>query len=319
MNNIVLTIGIPTYNGAGHIEQVIDSVLSQLTYIDKYSIEILINDNASDDHVWKIANTYKKIWPKLFYIYRNEVNVGYDRNVDLIFKRARGIFIWTLADDDIVSPGAIKKILSVLNFHPEVNLLFVGGTPNLNSLNEGVICHDGNTFFKQSAFRSGGISGNIIAKSAWNAVDVSKYFDTGWVHFGVVIEVASRSTSYIFNEALETEISGLHKKWAVKGLHLIIGLQLVELFKNMVPLGYSDECIRAARLLIKRNYYRQICKAKAEGLAINFKSIRRFIDAYYMFPSFWMIDLPMLLMPRKLCWLIYRTYILMKIKSTAEH
>lgn len=316
MKNLILTIGIPTFNGAGHIERVIDSVLNQLNDIDKCNIEILINDNASEDNVWKIANEYKKQLPTLFSIYKNEVNIGYDRNVDLIFKRARGVFVWTLADDDIVSPGAVKKILSVLNFHSNVNLLFVGGTPNIHSQSEGVICRDGNMFFKQTAFRSGGISGNIIAKSAWNAVDTLKYFDTGWVHFGVVIEVASRSTSYIFNEALETEIPGLYKKWAGNGVHLLVGLQLVELFKNMVRLGYSDECIRAAHLLIKGNYHRQICKAKAEGLVVNFEIIRRFTAVYFTFPSFWVIDLPMLLMPRKLCWLIYRSYSLIKIKTS---
>jgi glycosyltransferase involved in cell wall biosynthesis len=317
MNNTLLTIGIPTFNGAGHIEQVINSLLDELTDNDKCSIEILINDNASQDHVWKIANAYKKLSPELFSIYKNEINVGYDRNVDLIFKRARGTFVWTLADDDIVSLGAIKKILTVLKFHPDVNLLFVGGTPNFHSKSVGNICQDGNMFFKQTAFRSGGISGNIIAKSAWNAVDASRYFDTGWVHFGVVIELASRSTSFIFNEALETEIMGLHKKWAGNGVHLLVGLQLAELFKNMARLGYSAECIKAAHLLIKGNYYRQICKAKAEGLAVDFEMIHRFIKVYYTFPSFWVIDLPILLMPQKLCGLIYQTYRLIKMKATA--
>ena len=315
MNNVILTIGIPTFNGAGHIERVINSLLDQLTDLNKCSIEILINDNASQDHVWEIANAYKKLLPTIFSIYQNENNVGYDRNVDLLFKRARGIFVWTLADDDIVSPGAINEILTVLKFHPDVNLLFVGGTPNFHSESVGNICQDGDTFFKKTAFRSGGISGNIIAKSAWNAVDASKYFDTGWVHFGVVLELASRSTSYIFNKALETEIIGLHKKWAGNGVHLLVGLQLVELFKNMVRLGYSEECKKAAHMLIKGNYYRQICKAKAEGLTVNFEMINRFIKAYYIFPSFWIIDLPMLLMTQKLCSLIYQTYKLLNMKA----
>jgi glycosyltransferase involved in cell wall biosynthesis len=316
MNNVILTIGIPTFNGAGHIEQVINSLVNQLTDIDKCSVEILINDNASQDHVWEIANTYKNLFPTIFSIFKNETNVGYDRNVDLIFKRARGTFVWPLADDDIVSPGAIKKIFSILKFHPNVNLLFVGGTTNFYSQSIGHICQDGNIFFKQTEFRSGGISGNIILKSAWNDVDVAKYFDTGWVHFGVVIELAVHSTSFIFYEALEIEITDLQKKWAGNGVHLLVGLQLVELFKNMKRLGYNAECIRAAHLLIKGNYYKQICKAKAEGLTVNFEIVIRFIKVYYIFPTFWIIDLPMLLMPQKLCFLIYQTYKLIKFKIT---
>jgi glycosyltransferase involved in cell wall biosynthesis len=316
MTQIKLTIGIPTFNGSNHIKQAIDSVLSQLVDIDESSIEILINDNASDDNVWQIANAYQEKFPSLFTIFRNEVNVGFDRNVNLIFERAQGQFVWPLADDDVVSPSALKKILSVLALHPEVNLLFVGGTPNLLDQKEGVILNDGNLFLSQTGFRSGGISGNIIKKSAWNSVNVSSYFDTGWVHFGVVIEVAASSIVYIFKEPLESEIPGLGKKWGGNGTHLLVGLELVELFQNMVRLGYSKASIRAAHLLIKGNYHRQICKAKSEGLAVNFELIRRFTRLYYTFPSFWLIDLPLLLMPQKLSWLIYQGYKVIRGRST---
>lgn len=308
MTQIKLTIGIPTFNGANHIEQAIESLLGQLADIDQSMIEILISDNASEDHVWQIANFYKQKFPALFSIFRNEVNVGFDRNVGLIFKRAQGEFVWPLADDDVASPDALKKILLIIISHPEVNLLFVGGTPNLIDKKESTICKDGNTFFSLSAFRSGGISGNIIKKSAWNYVDVSSYFDTGWVHFGVVLEVAASSASYVFSEALESEIPNLSKKWGRNGTFLLVGLELVQIFKNMQRLGYNKECIRQAHWVIKGTYHRQICKAKAEGLHVDFALIRRFIKLYYKFPSFWLIDLPLLLMPNKFSWLIYQGY-----------
>jgi glycosyltransferase involved in cell wall biosynthesis len=316
MTQIKLTIGIPTFNGAKHIEQTIDSVLSQLEDIDPSIIEILISDNSSEDHVWQIATSYKEKFPTIFSIFRNEVNVGYDRNIDLIFKRANGLYVWTLADDDIVSPDAIKQILTILTLHSEVNLLFVGGIPNLIGQKDNFICKDGNAFFSKTGFRNGGVSSNILKKSAWNSVNVATYFDTGWIHFGVVLEVASNSASYVFREALESEIPGVSKKWGLNGTHLLVGLDLVQIFQGMGRLGYDEECIRKAHWLIKCNYHRKICKAKAEGLTVDFILIRRFIKLYNGFPSFWLIDLPLLLMPQKLSWLLYQGYRLIRSSST---
>jgi glycosyltransferase involved in cell wall biosynthesis len=189
MKKIKLTIGIPTYNGARYIEQTIDSVLSQLDGIDKGVIEILVCDNASEDHVWQIAIAYKEKFPKLFSIFQNETNVGFDRNVDSLFRYAQGDFVWPLADDDVISQDSIRKVLSVLKSNPEVGLLFVGGAQNLVGLSEGVFCNDGNDFLQITAFGSGGVSANVIKKLAWNSVKASRFFDTGWIHLGVTLEV----------------------------------------------------------------------------------------------------------------------------------
>lgn len=312
MKKIKLTIAIPTYNGARYIEQTIESVLSQLGGIDKGVIEILVCDNASEDHVWQIAKTYKEKFPKLFSIFQNETNVGFDRNVDLLFKYAQGEFVWPLADDDVISQDSIRKVLSVLKSNPEVGLLFVGGTRNLVGLSDGVFCNDGNDFLQITAFGSGGISANVIKKLAWNSVNASKFFETGWIHFGVILEIVMNYKSYIFKDALESEITGVPKKWGSNGTHLLVGLQLVEVFQSMVGLGYEKKCINKAFQLIKGSYAKQICKAKAEGLKSDYSLICKFAKLYCNYPSFWLLDLPLLLMPRKLSWLIYNSYTLIR-------
>jgi glycosyltransferase involved in cell wall biosynthesis len=318
MTQIMLTIGIPTFNGAKHIKQTIDSVLSQLQLadIDESSIEILINDNASDDNVWQIANAYKEEFPALFSIFQNEVNVGFDRNVDLVFKRSRGEFVWPLADDDIILPGGLKKVVEAIKSEQDISLVFVGGATNINCA--GVICTNGNKFLNDSEFRSGGVSANIIRRSTWNLMDVSKYFDSGWVHFGVVIEVVSQNRAYIFRDVLIAEPLGLKKKWGAGGSFLLVGLELIKLFKNMKTLGYESACIKNAHYKIKGSYSRQIIKAKAHGLVVTTPLIVNFVKLFYTFPSFWLIDLPLLLMPQKLSWLIYQGYRLIRSRSTVS-
>jgi glycosyltransferase involved in cell wall biosynthesis len=307
-----LTVGIPTFNGAKHIEQTIESVLVQALDMEADLIEILISDNASEDDIWEIATSYKKKYPTVFSIYRNEKNVGYDRNIDLIYKRAIGDYVWPLADDDILSSDALSKVLAVINLYPEVDLLFVGGVPESSAAKENMLCINRNDFFVLTGFRSGGISGNIIKKKVWSAIDVAKYFDTGWIHFGAILEIAAQSISYIFREPLESEIQGLSKKWGGGGTFLLVGLQLAQLFRGMKSLGYDRRCIRKAKLMIKGTYYRQICKAKAEGLLINSSVVCKFINLYGYFPSFWLVDLPLLIMPNKISRFIYRYYRHMK-------
>ena len=47
-------------------------------------------------------NKYMESYPNVIQYYRNEVNIGFDRNVDLVVKRATGKFVWILSDDDYI-------------------------------------------------------------------------------------------------------------------------------------------------------------------------------------------------------------------------
>ena len=60
---ILVSIGIPVYNGAETIARAIDSILRQ-TY---HNIEIVISDNCSTDNTEQICNHYTKINPKIIF------------------------------------------------------------------------------------------------------------------------------------------------------------------------------------------------------------------------------------------------------------
>ncbi|MCM8788427.1 MAG: glycosyltransferase, partial [Candidatus Omnitrophica bacterium] len=108
----LLSIGIPTYNGEEHIKEAIDSIIAQLDDIGD-EIEIVISDNASTDTTPEIVRQYAQKFNFVRY-FRNEKNVGFDRNVDLLFERATGQFVWILSDDDGLREGALKKVLDRL-------------------------------------------------------------------------------------------------------------------------------------------------------------------------------------------------------------
>jgi hypothetical protein len=82
-----------------------------------------------------------------------------------------------------------------------------------------------------------------------------------------------------------------------KGTFLRTGLRLVRIYRKMEHLNYSKERRREADFTIKGGYPLNIVFAKLEGVNVDTDLIREFCELYRRYPTFWVIDLPLLLMP----------------------
>ena len=287
-----LSIAIPTCNGSWTISTALDSILPQL----EEGVEIVISDNASTDNTAQIINLYQKTNPSIRY-FRNDENVGFDRNVDLAVRRAKGTFVWLFADDDIMHIGGIKKVLDVIKEQSKMAEIYVDSLSPYTNLSEDCICRTGDEFFTQTAFRCGGLTSNVVNKQIWESLDLSPYFGTGWIHVIFLIVALSTNYAYLCKESFKSEILISHKRWGANGSRFYVGLNIVEAYQMMHLFGYSPETVRRAILNHKRGYIRIIPKAKAEGLKTNTVLLKRCINLYKKFPSFWLIDLPLLLVP----------------------
>ncbi len=112
-----VSIGLPVYNGEKYLEEALDSILAQ-TYKD---FELIISDNASDDHTREICLEYAKKDQRIRY-HRNEKNLGAAPNHNLVFKLARGEYFKWFGYDDKISPDFLSKCVVVLDTHPDVVL-----------------------------------------------------------------------------------------------------------------------------------------------------------------------------------------------------
>ncbi|HEY6871435.1 MAG TPA: glycosyltransferase family 2 protein [Geobacteraceae bacterium] len=297
-DELLLTIAIPTYNGARTIARALETVLPQLGP----EAEVLVSDNASTDGTAAVVREIAARNPRARY-FLNETNVGFDRNVDLCLQRARGAFVWLISDDDILCrEGAVDQVLQVIRSHPEVAVIFADSRHpiRLNPRDTG-LCRDGADFFRRSRFKSGLISSNIFRRSAWRAVEVSRHFGSGWVHMGFLVEALVRFPSYVICEELVAQLvleegKGI-MRWGGTGSFLRTGLDLVRIYRAMPELGYDPATVRAAYLTIKGGYSKNIPLAKAKGLRVDGPLVREFIELYRRFPSFWLADLPLLLLP----------------------
>ena len=111
MNGPVLSICIPTYNRAIYLDELLGSIVSQLSEL-KDCIEICVSDNASTDHTDAIVKKYRDSCALVYH--KNPKNLGPDANFLQCVKIAKGDYAWIVGSDDKLVSGAVHEIIAVL-------------------------------------------------------------------------------------------------------------------------------------------------------------------------------------------------------------
>jgi glycosyltransferase involved in cell wall biosynthesis len=122
----LLSICIPTYNGARRLESGLYSLAPQVASAGGQA-ELIISDNCSTDDTREVVEAARR-WGPIRYS-RNEQNIGQARNVlRLTNELASGEFAWVLGDDDIVRTDGVERVLRVLKAHPDIDYVYVNLT-----------------------------------------------------------------------------------------------------------------------------------------------------------------------------------------------
>jgi glycosyltransferase involved in cell wall biosynthesis len=110
-NKPLLTLAIPTYNRSRYLRELLSVLHDQV--IGESRVELIISDNASPDDTPSVVAEFQQLGLPVRYL-RNPENIGADSNFLQCFKQARGKYFWLFGDDDIIVPGGISQILSLL-------------------------------------------------------------------------------------------------------------------------------------------------------------------------------------------------------------
>ena len=102
----IVTVAMCTYNGAAYLREQLDSVVNQ-TY---KNLEIVIVDDMSSDNTLEIIKEYQQKDPRIR-IYRNERNLGYNKNFEKAVGLANGNYIAPCDQDDIWEPAKIEIMM----------------------------------------------------------------------------------------------------------------------------------------------------------------------------------------------------------------
>lgn len=107
----LLTIAIPTYNRERSLDQLLTELVTQIGGDPR--VELLVSDNASPEGTSDVVQRHRERGVAIRSI-RNETNLGADRNILQCFLEAAGKYVWIFSDDDLVQPGAVRRILAAI-------------------------------------------------------------------------------------------------------------------------------------------------------------------------------------------------------------
>lgn len=113
----LVSIGLPVFNGEGHLQVSIDAILNQ----SYQNIELIVCDNASTDETVKIAE-HAVLQDRRVKLVRNGKNLGIFNNFNLALQEASGDFFMWSAHDDLHSPEFIEECVKQLIANPDAVL-----------------------------------------------------------------------------------------------------------------------------------------------------------------------------------------------------
>ena len=153
----LLSICIPTYNRAVILEGSLKSLFDQVHQAGTL-VELIVSDNCSEDDTERVVTSFIQAGMEITY-YRNETNIGMEKNFIQCFRRAHGKYVLILGDDDYLLESKLQKILFHLQkkdyglVHLEINRSQSDDTSEF---------HDNEEFLKKVSYWSTYISSNIV-------------------------------------------------------------------------------------------------------------------------------------------------------------
>src|ERR1019366_7115172 len=112
-----VTVALPTYNGADHLRESIESVLAQ--ELDDF--QLLVCDDGSSDDTWSIAQKHAG---RRCIVMRNDRNQGLFPTLNRLMGEARSEWVHLWSQDDRMLPGCLEKTIRFATKHPDVAMIY---------------------------------------------------------------------------------------------------------------------------------------------------------------------------------------------------
>lgn len=116
----LLTIGIPSYNGAANLGELFKSIRYLGLTDNEY--EILVVDNASTDNTNDVIAELKLLYPNLRY-HQNISNIGRVENWDKVVELSKGEYLIIMNINDRFMPVNLSRHIQYLNANPGTTMV----------------------------------------------------------------------------------------------------------------------------------------------------------------------------------------------------
>ena len=135
-NKPILSVLITTYNRVKFLETIVSLIISKIirgSLSDK--IEMIIGNDASPDdgaterYITKLHAQYPFVRA-----ITHPQNLGYPGNIKKLTEMARGEYIWSIGEDDLITDGVLEKVLRIIDTN-DPNYVLIN-TKNILSLDD---------------------------------------------------------------------------------------------------------------------------------------------------------------------------------------
>jgi len=200
---------------------------------------VVIVDDCSKENIPPIICRIKNEFPALnLRFYQNNPNLGFDKNVLRVISLAKGDYCWLLSNDDQILPGAVKRILKLVNEHVGLSLINANYTRFDNLLQKTTSDKmvdlrtnkhfvDANMFFfyqtnsSKSYFKYLGVntltmSTDIFNRAYWNSfADINhKYIGHNFIHIFIIAQIINEHPDIYFLAKPQVQyLANNHRVW----------------------------------------------------------------------------------------------------------
>lgn len=247
----ILSICIPTFNRKVFLYQALQSIICQLNDKLAKMTEIVISDNASSDGTDKMIDDLRSAFQNhQIRYYRQSVNIGAVRNVCFLARSANGSFVYLMSDDDTMIPGALEKIIGMIQSQPNLDAICPGYCSLGDAFSESNISTIQNTecliHYKDEALIRLGtmltfISSVIFSKEVIAKVHVNNP-ENNFPHSFIFLESISQGNGCLF---LTKPCVAARPNYSVScDLIQVYVTDFVELLEYAKQIGYSSQATR---------------------------------------------------------------------------
>ena len=111
MDNTLITFGIPTYNRADFVDELLAHMFNEL---ELFNYPVIISDNCSSDNTREIVLSYQKKYSNITY-YRQETNISADNNFLFIQDLVQSKYFWFIGDGVRFFKNEMSEILKIVS------------------------------------------------------------------------------------------------------------------------------------------------------------------------------------------------------------
>lgn len=113
MEKVLLSICIPTYNRAEHLQTMLRNIVSLKVFSECDEIEYIVLDNASTDNTQEIGERFAREFPSKIKYFRNSTNIE-DRNFGKALSLGIGTFLKLSNDTLLHTDSGLRHTLAII-------------------------------------------------------------------------------------------------------------------------------------------------------------------------------------------------------------